>query len=88
MPGEANPGGTEGVDEGWPGGSSNIGEVLHPEPPDLDTTYSIKDLDDVPKVDIVFAVICQQCGEPFQTEALLNTHMRSVHRPQRRRRAS
>lgn len=40
LPGEANPGGTEGADSGWSGGASNIGEVLHPEPPDADTTFT------------------------------------------------
>ncbi len=84
MPWEANPGGTEGVNEDWPGGSSNIGEVLYPEPPDLDSTYSSKDLEDVPKVDIVHAVICERCGEAFQTQALLNVHLRAVHHPRRR----
>src|SRR5438552_12252526 len=30
LPQEANPGGTEGVDAAWPGGSSNLGEVINP----------------------------------------------------------
>ena len=28
MPSEASPGGTEGVDPGWPGGSSNVGDPV------------------------------------------------------------
>jgi hypothetical protein len=89
MPYEANPGGIEGVNDDWPGGSSNLGEVLNPEPPGLDTTYSTKDLEGVPRVDVVLRIICEECGEAFETQALLNVHVRSVHRPpQRRRRAS
>jgi hypothetical protein len=83
MPHEANPGGVEGVDPGWPGGSSNLGEVLNPEPPDLPTTYSTKDLPpDAPRVEVVTAVVCDTCGELFESAALLNIHRRSVHRPQ------
>src|ERR1700716_3339058 len=40
LPFEANPGGIEGADPGWVGGSS---ELLGPEP-DVDTTYSTKDV--------------------------------------------
>ena len=32
MPHEANPGGIEGAEPGWPGGTSNLGEILNPEP--------------------------------------------------------
>ena len=62
MPSEASPGGTEGVDSGWPGGSSNIGEVLNPgfETP---APYSTRDLsDDVPRVDVVLEFTCDKCG--------------------------
>lgn len=83
MPHEANPGGTEGADQGWAGGSSNVGEVMNPEPRGLDTTYSTSDSDDVPKTDVVYAVICKQCGEPFETTAQLNVHVRTHHRPRR-----
>lgn len=79
MPEEANPGGTEGVEESWTGGASNVGEVLNPEPRGADTTYSTPDAGDVPKNDVVYAVICERCGEPFQTAAQLNVHVRSAH---------
>lgn len=83
MPHEANPGGIEGAEQGWSGGSSNLGEVLNPEPHEMDTTYSTSDSDDVPKTDVVYAVICRECGEPFETEAQLNVHARTHHRPHR-----
>ena len=71
LPQEANPGGTEGVDAAWPGGSSNLGEVINPEP-EGDTTYSTKDLPpDVPRVEFVDAFVCDKCGQAFATEALL-----------------
>lgn len=81
MPYEANPGGVEGADPGWPGGSSNLGEILNPEP-DVPTTYSTKDLpDDAPKVDVVRAFVCDKCGQRFESEAMLNVHRRTAHRP-------
>ena len=81
MPSEASPGGTEGVDPGWPGGSSNVGEVLNPgfESP---APYSTKDLaDDVPRVEVIAKFVCDKCGQAFQTEALLNVHRRTAHKP-------
>ncbi len=83
MPGEANPGGTEGAGESWSGGASNLGEVLNPEPRGIDTTYSTPQAGDVPKTDVVYAVICDQCGEAFATDAQLNLHVRTHHRPAR-----
>ena len=81
LPHEANPGGTEGADAGWPGGSSNLGEVLNSEP-DGDTTYATKDLaPDVPRVEFVDGFVCDKCGQAFATEALLNVHRRTAHRP-------
>jgi hypothetical protein len=80
LPHEANPGGTEGVDPGWPGGSSNLGEILNPEP-EGNTTYSAKDLLDVPRTEVVRAYICQDCGAVFNTESNLNVHRRTAHRP-------
>jgi|SRR5712664_859553 len=81
MPHEANPGGIEGVDPGWPGGSSNFGEVLNPEP-EGDTTYSTKDLPpDAPRVDVVAMLACDKCGQTFHTQALLTVHRRTAHRP-------
>lgn len=79
MPGEASPGGIEGADPGWTGGSSNLGEVLN-EPSRLDTTYSTKDAPDVPKVESVRAFLCNVCGESFESEANLNIHRRTHHR--------
>ena len=80
MPYEANPGGTEGVDPGWPGGSSNLGELLNPKP-EGKTTYSTRDLTDVPRVDVIAEFHCDKCGQAFQTQALLNVHRRTAHRP-------
>ena len=81
LPHEANPGGTEGVDAAWPGGSSNLGEVINPDP-EGDTTYSTKDLPaDAPRVEFVDAFVCDKCGQAFATEALLNVHRRTAHRP-------
>ena len=81
LPHEANPGGTEGVDAAWPGGSSNLGEVINPEP-EGDTTYSTKDLPaDAPRLEFVDAFVCDKCGQAFATEALLNVHRRTAHRP-------
>jgi hypothetical protein len=79
MPSEANPGGTEGVDPGWPGGASNTGEVINPEP-EGPTTYSIKDLDGVPRTDVISRFMCDKCGATFHTEVLLNVHHRTAHR--------
>jgi hypothetical protein len=80
LPYEANPGGTEGVDSGWTGGSSNLGEILNPEP-EGNTTYSTKDLADVPRTEVVRAYICKDCGAVFNTESNLNLHRRTAHRP-------
>ena len=81
MPDQPSPGGVEGVDSGWPGGSSNIGEVLNagfatPAP------YSTADLPpDAPRTEVVSEFHCDQCGQAFQTEGLLNVHRRTAHRP-------
>jgi hypothetical protein len=83
LPNEANPGGTEGVDAGWPGGASNLGEVINQEP-EGDTTYSTKDLPpDAPRVEFVDAFICDKCGQAFPTEEALNVHRRTTHRQRR-----
>lgn len=79
MPHEANPGGIEGAEPGWPGGSSNLGEILNPEP-EGDTTYSTKDVDGAPRVDVVARFLCDQCGQAFHTVELLNVHRRTAHR--------
>lgn len=80
MPYEANPGGTEGVDPGWRGGSSNLGELINPEP-EGDTTYSTKDLpSDAPRVEFVDRFVCDKCGQAFPTEEALNVHRRTTHR--------
>jgi hypothetical protein len=78
MPYEANPGGTEGVDPGWPGGSSNLGEIINPDPGP--TPYSTKDVDGIPRVDVVAAYLCDKCGARFSTQANLNIHRRTAHR--------
>jgi len=79
-PHEANPGGTEGVDSAWPGGSSNLGELLNPEP-EGNTTYSTKDLpSDAPRVEFIDPFVCDKCGQAFQRQALLNVHRRTAHR--------
>ena len=79
MPSEANPGGVEGVEQDWPGGSSNLGEILNPEP-EGDTTYSTKDVDGAPRVDVVARFLCDRCGQAFHTVELLNVHRRTAHR--------
>lgn len=78
MPHEASPHGVEGADAGWTGGSSNLGEVLNPEPPG-DHTYTTKDSEGAPRVDVVARVLCDHCGQAFQTEELLNVHRRTAH---------
>src|SRR5437762_14289547 len=68
MPSEASPCGTEGVDPGWPGGSSNVGEVLNPgfESP---APYSTRDLaDDVPRGEVIAKFGCDRSGQAFQSE--------------------
>jgi hypothetical protein len=80
MPHEASPGGIEGADPGWPGGSSNLGELLNPKP-EGKTTYSTSDLTDVPRVEVIAQFLCDKCGQAFQTQALLNVHRRTAHRP-------
>lgn len=83
MPDQANPGGTEGVEPGWPGGTSNVGEVINPgfESP---APYSTRDLPpDAPRTEVVSEFHCDQCGQAFQTQALLNVHRRTAHRRQR-----
>jgi len=82
MPHEANPGGIEGAEPGWPGGSSNLGEILNPEP-EGDTTYSTKDVDGAPRTDVVARFKCDGCGQAFHTVELLNVHRRTAHRPSR-----
>lgn len=82
MPHEASPGGVEGVGPDWPGGSSNLGEILNPEP-EGDTRYSTKDVDGFPRVDVVARFVCEHDGQAFQTEELLNVHLRTAHRPPR-----
>lgn len=79
MPYEANPNGVEGVDPGWWGGSSNVGEIINPKP-DGPTTYTTADMADAPKVDAVLMFTCDECGEAFVTQALLNVHRRTAHR--------
>ena len=81
MPWEANPNGIEGVDPGWPGGSSNIGEVLFPWADEA--PYSLKELEGVPRVDSVLFYQCDKCGQAFQTDDLLNVHRRTAHRRRR-----
>jgi hypothetical protein len=79
MPYEANPNGIEGVDAAWPGGSSNLGEILNPWPDP--STYSTEDLPPEARVDVVRAFICEKCGATFETVANLNLHRRTAHRP-------
>ncbi|HET7420478.1 MAG TPA: hypothetical protein VFL27_08860 [Candidatus Dormibacteraeota bacterium] len=84
MPDQPSPGGVEGADSGWAGGSSNVGEVINPgfERP---APYSTKDLPpDAPRTEVVYEFHCDRCGQAFQTEALLNVHRRTAHRPQPR----
>jgi len=79
MPHEASPGGIEGVEPDWPGGASNLGEILNPGP-DADTTYSTKDVDGAPRVDVIARFACDRCGQTFNTNELLNVHRRTSHR--------
>jgi hypothetical protein len=78
LPHEANPGGTEGADSGWRGGQSE--PILGPEP-DFDTTYSTADAADAPKVEVVRFFHCDRCGQAFESQASLNVHRRTAHRP-------
>ena len=80
QPDEASPGGTEGADAAWRGGPSNVGEVINPPPRDADTTYSSMERDDIPRVESVSAHVCDQCGQAFDTEEILNVHRRTSHR--------
>lgn len=62
-------------------GADNLGRVMNPEP-EGDTTYSTKDLPpDAPRVDLVAMFACDKCGQTFHTQALLNVHRRTAHRP-------
>jgi hypothetical protein len=83
MPDQASPGGVEGPNSDWAGGSSNVGEIVNPgfgRP----ATYSTKDLPpDAPRTEVVYEHHCDRCGQAFQTEALLNVHRRTAHRPYR-----
>jgi Zinc finger, C2H2 type len=76
MPGEASPGGIEGAESSWQGGPSE--PILGPEP-DFDTTYSTADMGDAPRVEVVRFHRCDECGQTFATESLLNTHRRTTH---------
>ncbi len=78
LPYEANPGGTEGVNPGWPGGSSGV--ITWPEP-EGDTTYSTEDVPLSARREVVRAILCEKCGQNFPTQALLNIHLRTAHRP-------
>lgn len=81
MPDQPSPGGVEGVEPDWPGGSSNVGEVLSPgfERP---APYSTRDLPaDAPRTEPVYQFHCDMCGQAFQTEDLLNVHRRTAHKP-------
>src|SRR5438067_13170503 len=79
-PHEANPGGTEGVDSAWPGGSANLGELLNPEP-EGNTTYSTKDLpSDALRVEFVDPFGCDKCVQAFEKQSLLNVHRGIAHR--------
>ena len=80
MPDQASPGGVEGVEPDWPGGSSNVGEVINPgfEEP---APYSTEDLDpNTPRIDVVPRFFCETDGQAFATEEELNVHKRT-HRP-------
>jgi hypothetical protein len=79
QPDEANPGGTEGADAAWRGGASNVGEVINPPERGVDTTYSLGDRDDIPRVESVSAHFCEKCGQGFDTEEMLNVHRRTAH---------
>lgn len=80
MPDQASPGGVEGVGADWPGGSSNVGEVIasgfeEPAP------YSTKDLPaDTPRTEVIARFFCEEDGQAFPTEEALNVHKRT-HRP-------
>jgi hypothetical protein len=76
MPGEARPGGIEGAESSWQGGPSE--PILGPEP-DFDATYSTKDIGDAPRVEVVRFFHCDECGQAFDTESVLNTHRRTTH---------
>ncbi len=71
LPHEASPGGVEGVDPGWRGGSS---EVLGPEP-DFDTTYSTKDVSDAVRREEVGPFTCAYCEQTFKRPSELKAHL-------------
>lgn len=81
MPDQASPGGIEGVEPGWPGGSSNVGEVINPGF-DSPAPYSTKDLPaDVPRTEVILELHCDKCGQAFATRQALNVHRRTAHKP-------
>ena len=75
LPHEANPGGTEGVDPGWVGGSS---EVLSSEP-DFDTTYSTRDVGSAGRRDEVGPFLCAYCNKAFERRSELKAHQKTAH---------
>jgi hypothetical protein len=77
LPHEANPGGTEGVDPAWPGGSS---EVLGPEP-DFPTTYSTKDVGSAGRQEKVGPFHCAYCDRAFERRSELRAHQKTAHPP-------
>jgi hypothetical protein len=75
LPHEANPGGTEGVDPGWPGGSS---ELFGAEP-DEHSAYSTKDVGSAGRRDKVGPFHCAYCERAFETQSEALAHQRTAH---------
>jgi hypothetical protein len=75
LPYEANPGGIEGADPGWVGGSS---ELLGPEP-DVDTTYSTRDVGSAGRQEKVGPFHCFYCGRAFERPSEVEAHQRTAH---------
>jgi hypothetical protein len=63
------------VDPGWVGGSS---EVLLPEP-DVDTTYSTKDVGSAGRQDKVGPFHCAYCDQAFERRSELKDHQKAAH---------
>jgi hypothetical protein len=75
LPHEANPGGTEGVDPGWPGGSS---ELLGPEPHE-NSVYTTKDAGSAGRRDKVGPFACAYCERTFETQSETLAHQKTAH---------
>ena len=75
LPHEASPGGVEGADPGWQGGSS---EIFGPEP-DESSTYSTSDVGSAGRRDKVGPSSCAYCERTFETQSETLAHQKTAH---------